>query len=763
MRDIVTKQDNIGDRLSASDFNSMSAEMENAALSADISLDPAGGPDSDLFMLAQTMAGYANAASTYKDTGSANAKVLTTPSNLRSVAKYYDGMKITFKSNAANSGASTVNINALGVKDINDKDGAALVLGAILAGQYYVLIYNDTSGYFELMGPGAGVVDGDLEVTGHMKANSFEGVGTLLTGVPSAGVGGSSSESSLTLMCNSADGEPLSKIVASKFDQNLFELDENGFMLNTGIPYSHEDDIIPFDKPLDFQGHSAVRDQGQLNQTIRQYAHFNGVSGNCLVADHASYSGMFEGPTTYIFEFNPDSYGETNQGTFLQKLHHLQFRTSTGYIEFYASFSGSIAQWRSVDGMVIGKDTIGGLVYDGSDVLNVPVLYIDGVPVLMEEIVAPIGTILTDVGSDLYFGNRSADDKTFHGNQKKNIILNYGMTPAQLEAITSNPQMALDRADESGSNVAQNVSNCVNSGVVGYDTFSGASATGFTAIKTTSVGNQLGGTANELILEKGKRYIALISNAQLSGTEPEVNIRSGDASTEISEEGAQTVENGSNALIFTATETTTGMLQYKNSDGELTNYTISNQNFHQLGATLHLPGENIVSEQDGTAVTWFDQSGNGNNGSFTNVKVGNRKRQQDEVAGTFTPDAVFSGGNGDLSYDDRAGSFTKTGRRVFISGYLRFDQATASGNFSIGSLPYVAKTQAFNNPPVALFLTKVGAASNVVMAYIVQGTQNIEFFLSPQDNSSAFSSLTDSEIGASNVQIYFSGSYETDE
>ena len=74
MRDITNKTDGAGDTLGAGDFNSFNDELENLVRSSGETLDLPGGPDSNLFMLAQTIATYA--ASTYKDTGSANAYVL---------------------------------------------------------------------------------------------------------------------------------------------------------------------------------------------------------------------------------------------------------------------------------------------------------------------------------------------------------------------------------------------------------------------------------------------------------------------------------------------------------------------------------------------------------------------------------------------------------------------------------------------------------------------------------------------------------------
>jgi len=57
---------------------------------------------------------------------------------------YVDGMMINFKANTANTGACSLNINALGAKTIKDIAGNDLITGAILAEQLVTVIYSGT-------------------------------------------------------------------------------------------------------------------------------------------------------------------------------------------------------------------------------------------------------------------------------------------------------------------------------------------------------------------------------------------------------------------------------------------------------------------------------------------------------------------------------------------------------------------------------------------------------------------------------------------
>ena len=150
MRDVDTKVDGV-DTMPAENYNAQRAELENAVLSADITLDPDAGPDTDLNMLGKAIAAYANAGAVYQDSGAADAYVLSIASNLKPVTKYYDNMMIVFKAGNSNTGASTVNVETLGVKSITLPDGTALSADDILTGIYTIAVYNLSGDRFEVV------------------------------------------------------------------------------------------------------------------------------------------------------------------------------------------------------------------------------------------------------------------------------------------------------------------------------------------------------------------------------------------------------------------------------------------------------------------------------------------------------------------------------------------------------------------------------------------------------------------------------------
>jgi len=98
------------------------------------------------------------------DTGAANAYVVT----LGTIPTgYTDGMYVAFKATNPNSGASTIDVNSLGAKDIVDNANTALASGAILDNGTYLLQYNSTFGKFVLVNSsavgGGGVTEADIQ------------------------------------------------------------------------------------------------------------------------------------------------------------------------------------------------------------------------------------------------------------------------------------------------------------------------------------------------------------------------------------------------------------------------------------------------------------------------------------------------------------------------------------------------------------------------------------------------------------------------
>ena len=100
-------------------------------------------------------------------TGSGNAYVASltyTP------AGFVDGMQVIFKANHTNTGASTLNLNALGAKSMRRKNAAALVAGDLVKNALYDARYNTTTGYYEVQHLTAGNL-ADIAIVAGIAAN----------------------------------------------------------------------------------------------------------------------------------------------------------------------------------------------------------------------------------------------------------------------------------------------------------------------------------------------------------------------------------------------------------------------------------------------------------------------------------------------------------------------------------------------------------------------------------------------------------------
>ncbi len=110
------------------------------------------------------------------DTGAANVYVVALP---HAPAAYVEGLRVSFKASATNTGASTINVSGLGAKAILRVDGSGLEAGDIAAGCVYSIHYTGTE--FRLSGLTASAVATQLGngtlATPALRFQSDTGVG----------------------------------------------------------------------------------------------------------------------------------------------------------------------------------------------------------------------------------------------------------------------------------------------------------------------------------------------------------------------------------------------------------------------------------------------------------------------------------------------------------------------------------------------------------------------------------------------------------
>lgn len=112
---------------------------------------------SDLNQLGIASARYSSGGQFYTDSGTANAYVLSPVSPFKAPVDatngYFNGMTIRFRAGNANTGASTVNVNSAGIKNLKRADGTTdLTSGDIPTDQDIIFRYDGTS-FVQVLNP----------------------------------------------------------------------------------------------------------------------------------------------------------------------------------------------------------------------------------------------------------------------------------------------------------------------------------------------------------------------------------------------------------------------------------------------------------------------------------------------------------------------------------------------------------------------------------------------------------------------------------
>lgn len=135
-----------GNTLSASEWNQVPSEIQNVIEGLGITLSGA-----DLNQLGKAVAGYVSNGVFYADSGLVNAYVLSSIGSKQTPPSYTDGFITSFVTANANTGASTLNVGGLGVKNIKLSNGDDPAVNDI-SGRVYVQ-YDLANDRFELLTP----------------------------------------------------------------------------------------------------------------------------------------------------------------------------------------------------------------------------------------------------------------------------------------------------------------------------------------------------------------------------------------------------------------------------------------------------------------------------------------------------------------------------------------------------------------------------------------------------------------------------------
>jgi len=166
--DIVSKIN--GNTCSATEFNQIPTELEALQTSS-------GQTSSDAILNQVSIATSRYAANNfYIDSGTADAYILTLAASMTNPVSatvgYFTGMTIRFRAGNANTGASTVNVNSAGVKNLKQADGTTdLAAGDIPTTQDSIFRYNGTAFVLQI-GAASETAKGIAELATQSEANT---------------------------------------------------------------------------------------------------------------------------------------------------------------------------------------------------------------------------------------------------------------------------------------------------------------------------------------------------------------------------------------------------------------------------------------------------------------------------------------------------------------------------------------------------------------------------------------------------------------
>jgi hypothetical protein len=130
----------------AEDLNGFKLENNNLIESMGATLD-----DEDHDQTGEAVSAYSSVGNFYTGSGSANTYAANPVGDYYGIPSLINGAQIRFVVSATNTGASTVNVNSLGVKNLKNWDGSALVGSELVAGEEVTIKYNSGSSEWRLV------------------------------------------------------------------------------------------------------------------------------------------------------------------------------------------------------------------------------------------------------------------------------------------------------------------------------------------------------------------------------------------------------------------------------------------------------------------------------------------------------------------------------------------------------------------------------------------------------------------------------------
>ncbi len=192
---------------------------------------------------------------------------------------------------------------------------------------------------------------------------------------------------------------------------------------------------------IDYDSITTIRKQQKLLANAPSYW-YDMVDDYIQITASSSIQNLFAAGGSVILRTYIESDGETSQGRFYTiggNATYFETKAESGgfvKLKYLHEFSGTDGIWETTTASVpINQWICIVLSYDGSNVANDPIIYLNGNSLALTETSTPIGTI-TPTNTDWYIGNSSIGSRTFDGQFNAFSLYDITLTEAQVKTLS---------------------------------------------------------------------------------------------------------------------------------------------------------------------------------------------------------------------------------------------------------------------------------------------------------------------------------------
>ncbi len=167
---------------------------------------------------------------------------------------------------------------------------------------------------------------------------------------------------------------------------------------------------------------------------IGDAADFDGADSKISMGSPSIIDNIFSTGGTIAFWMNANTAGESDTGTLFNKGQYLLIMNSgTGSLNFQQVFSGTNGNWTFP--INAGEYNHIAFVYDNSLTTNNPIVYVNGVLVIITKLATPTGVVTADDAGIMVIGNNTGATSTFDGQIDELRMYNKVLSTEEISAI----------------------------------------------------------------------------------------------------------------------------------------------------------------------------------------------------------------------------------------------------------------------------------------------------------------------------------------